>query len=180
MKKVATARQYARRIFPLATTSIEDVLSFFDRVAEGLKTSKDFRLFLRHPSIPAEEKEAMLLKLYPNKIPDFILEWVKRLVEKDEVSLVDEIFLELKRKYDDNRNIQEVKVESVFPLEEAEKQKITEKMDRYIGKKTTIKCSINPELISGVVIRVNDEMIDNSIKSEFRELSDRLLTVSQT
>ena len=63
-------------------------------------------------------------------------------------------------------------VTAIFPKEltEAQKEKLTENLKKLKGKDVVIHYRIDEKLIGGGLIRINDEVIDGSIKTQLNSI----------
>jgi len=68
---------------------------------------------------------------------------------------------------------QEVVVETAMALTDDLRQAIVKHVGEYIGKEPLLIERVVPELIGGVVIRINDIQIDGSVSSRIRTLRQK-------
>ncbi|MCS4489822.1 F0F1 ATP synthase subunit delta [Corynebacterium sp. ES2794-CONJ1] len=66
-------------------------------------------------------------------------------------------------------------VESAVELSESQKQALSSKLERIYGRAMSIHLEVNPSLLGGMIIRVDDEVIDGSYTGKIDRL--RLLQV---
>ena len=72
--------------------------------------------------------------------------------------------------YYHRHQIEEVKVESVYALDNAQMRKLNAALENLLGGKVTVDYQISPELIGGLRIKYGSTMIDNSIASKLNRL----------
>ncbi len=53
-------------------------------------------------------------------------------------------------------------VRSAAPMSELQQQRLVDSLTRLYGRRVTVHVEVDPELLSGVVVRVGDEVIDGS------------------
>ena len=52
--------------------------------------------------------------------------------------------------------------------------KLRGKMEQVTGKKVELKCSVDPSIMGGIVVKVNNEQFDTSLRTRLEELAARL------
>lgn len=60
------------------------------------------------------------------------------------------------------------------PLTEAQETRLTASLARIYGRSVSLRLEVDPELLGGLVVRVNDEVIDGSVLSRLSGLRHRL------
>lgn len=60
------------------------------------------------------------------------------------------------------------------PLTEAQETRLTTSLARIYGRPVSLRLEVDPELLGGLVVRVNDEVIDGSVLSRLSGLRHRL------
>ena len=49
--------------------------------------------------------------------------------------------------------------------------KLRGKMEQVTGKKVELKCSVDPSIMGGIVVKVNNEQFDTSLRTRLEELA---------
>lgn len=73
------------------------------------------------------------------------------------------------------KRIKIVEIQTARPLGQAQEQKILEQLNKYIGAQVELKKQIEKKLIGGTVIRIDDEIIDGSVKRTLKDLKNTLI-----
>ncbi|MBU2615447.1 MAG: ATP synthase F1 subunit delta, partial [Elusimicrobia bacterium] len=141
-------------------------------IAKILETTPDVNKFLAHPLFSLEEKKQLLFKNFKTKLSPDIKECLAVLIQKGKIFLVKEILEELKKLQKEKGNIQEVSVESSWELSGKEKTEIEDKLKKSAGKKVAVQYSLNKKLIGGLIVKIDDEIIDNSLKAKLNSLKE--------
>jgi F-type H+-transporting ATPase subunit delta len=68
----------------------------------------------------------------------------------------------------------DVEVTSAVELSEEQLAEISNKLELRLERKVQLNCSIDETLLSGVIIRAGDLVIDNSARGRLDRLSDAL------
>lgn len=65
-------------------------------------------------------------------------------------------------------------VESAVAVDEAEKKAVSRIVSRLTGSEVKLQCRVNPEILGGLVIKAGDWIIDTSIESQLKALTESL------
>lgn len=74
----------------------------------------------------------------------------------------------------ESEKIKEAKVTSVVELSEDYKKELAEKLSKRFGYKIILQCHLDPNLIGGLLIHVDNTAIDNSVRGQFLRLEEKL------
>ena len=171
MDSINVSKRYALAIYDFATENDEvfEVFEVLNLLLEHIKNDEDFKKFLKYPIIDKEEKKKLINHIYSdvNKQSLKILDY---LVDKDRLLHIKEIYEEYSKIYYEKHK--KLIVTAIFPKEltEAQKEKLTENLKKLKGKDVVIHYRIDEKLIGGGLIRINDEVIDGSIKTQLNSI----------
>ena len=171
MDSINVSKRYALAIYDFATENDEvfEVFEVLNLLLEHIKNDEDFKKFLKYPVIDKEEKKKLINHIYSdvNKQSLKILDY---LVDKDRLLHIKEIYEEYSKIYYEKHK--KLIVTAIFPKEltEAHKEKLTENLKKLKGKDVVIHYRIDEKLIGGGLIRINDEVIDGSIKTQLNSI----------
>ncbi|MDP3740877.1 MAG: ATP synthase F1 subunit delta [bacterium] len=102
--------------------------------------------------------------------------FVKLLKENRDLEMIDEIEKEF---LDYDRSVHGVKIAQVSTareLSEAEESRIVDELNEHVAAKVELKKKIDKGLIGGVLIKIDDELIDGTVKGNLRDLKNILTT----
>ena len=60
------------------------------------------------------------------------------------------------------------------PLTEQQETRLSTALARIYGRTVSLRVAVDPDLLGGLVVRVNDEVIDGSVLSRLTSLKHRL------
>ncbi len=131
---------------------------------------------LAHPKIAREEKVRMVEKSFRGRVPDEMTALFMLLVEKNHMDKLDDVMLYVIQQTKEYKRIGVAHVKTAVPLTEEQKKAVEKRLletTDYLSFEMDYKT--DPALIGGMVIRINDRVIDSSIQSKLyalrRELS---------
>ena len=103
------------------------------------------------------------------------IEFLKIIQRAKRLGCVKEIyenFLSLKRK---KENTQKVVVQSAFELSLGQKNELESSLQNKLNKTIELSIDINPDLMGGFVVKIDDFVIDQSVKAKLNKLKTELL-----
>jgi len=66
-------------------------------------------------------------------------------------------------------------VVSAVPLNGNLGEKLSRELSRWLGKSVAIQFSVDQSILGGIIIRLGDKVIDQSIRRQLEDLRDRLV-----
>jgi F-type H+-transporting ATPase subunit delta len=101
------------------------------------------------------------------------------LILKGRLKNADQISDQYDNLLDAQRGIKHAVVTTAVAIDETEKSKITTQLEKITGKKVTVKLQVNPNIIGGMVARIEDTLIDGSIRNRLDLLRRDLVEASK-
>jgi F-type H+-transporting ATPase subunit delta len=136
-------------------------------------SSPDLRLFLHSPIIKKEKKRAAIEAIFGDKIQDITNNLLKILSDKDREMLIEDItshFIDLYNIHHGNMN---VSVTSAYALDKKQKSDLINKLEKVSGKNVLLHATVDKSLLGGLKVRIDDTVIDGSVKYKLSQLRDR-------
>lgn len=171
------ASRYAKALLDLAVEQkvLDNVNADMINAAEVFTGSKDLAAVLKSPVISPVKKVEILESVFTKNLSPMSIGFMKLIVKNTRAGLLPEIadsFIELYKKHN---NIVDVYLTSATPLDGSAKEKILQKIKlRYNGQLNVIE-KIDPSLIGGFVVRIDDNQVDASISNQLANLKNVLL-----
>jgi F-type H+-transporting ATPase subunit delta len=96
-------------------------------------------------------------------------------LENGRLSAMSEIAAQFQALVDAETGISQARVDSAFPLDDAQLAELRATMERRFGRKLEMTVAIDPELIGGVRVAVGDEVLDTSIRARLEQMKAALV-----
>jgi F-type H+-transporting ATPase subunit delta len=176
MKSNKDINKYAEAIFIIAEKS-GDILEISLQLKSLLhlyKTSPDIRLFLQSKRITFSNKSKILKVVFKNVLSDFSLNVLLQLLEDEMILVIEKIIKRVQVLIDSKRNTVEIEVSTASSISDNELENITNEIERKLDKKVELVNTIDPQILGGVKLRVSNTIIDGSIATRLKKLSDLL------
>jgi F-type H+-transporting ATPase subunit delta len=81
---------------------------------------------------------------------------------------------EYDRLLNEHYGIKTAEVTTAVQLDSTEAEKLEKQLESLVGKKVTMKLKVNPAILGGFIARIDDSMIDGSIRNRLETLKKRL------
>lgn len=175
------SKSYCDAIFSLAQEShqLDQYKEQLELVCETVKNDAQYRAVMTHPKISKENKKEMLEAIYGKELDHTLLNFLKLLVDKGRFRNIEDITKEFVKSYNIEKDIQVVYVKSAAPLKAQEVAQLKEKLEIKLKKNVDFILSVDPDLIAGIRIKINDQIIDNSAIGRLKRLKNAVLNVSE-
>tara|TARA_Y100000588_G_C13990848_1_gene811396 strand:- start:13 stop:546 length:534 start_codon:yes stop_codon:yes gene_type:complete len=168
------ARPYAKAAFDFAVEKGEldqwsQMLSFAAEVAQN----NDIHNLLSS-SLTAEKLAEVFIAVCGEQFDEFGQNLIKVMAENGRLMAFPDVckeFLLLKKEHEKEIDVE---VTSAVELSEEQRADISSKLEQRLARKVQLNCSIDETLLSGVIIRAGDLVIDNSARGRLDRLSDAL------
>ncbi|MBE6452522.1 MAG: ATP synthase F1 subunit delta [Alphaproteobacteria bacterium] len=176
MKKISktkVANTYAMALLETALDKkvlnkvFDDVL----KIKSVLAQDAGFVGFMTNPMYSDDDKSKALSEVVKKtKISTVSAQFLDVLRQNRRLCYLDIISDEFVHLYYKHNDIAEVEVESVKALSAGQNKKMLAVLEKQLGKKAVVTCSINPELIGGLRVRVGSKMFDDSVVTKLNHL----------
>ncbi len=172
MDKIITysAKNYAEALFETG----KEYAAALNTVLEVMKTSADFMHIMSNPAIDLNVKYSILDEIFQGKIDDKVLQFLKILTEKNRLREFEEISDSYKERVNEANNVTPVEITSAIDLNEDFKTRIINKLGEKLGKTIIPEWKTDKEIISGLVFKIGDDIIDTSLKTKVESIGKNI------
>lgn len=180
MPTTKAARRYATALLELAKErdEVEELLSDIEFMHNTMQDSRELVVFLRNPIINFDDKISALEKLFFDELQEPTRLFIKLLARKDRVNLLDQICQAFIEKYKEYAGIITVEVFVAEEISEEQQELLHEKLEQKTQKKVDMNVNVDESLKGGMAIRIDDTVIDGTIKHKLAELEESLLSTT--
>ena len=181
-KDLLVAQRYAQALFEIARQMHQDHLieAELESVSTALKQNASIEKFLANPSLNTDEKRKLLQRIYQERnqeIYEILLNFFTILFEKNRFYLIHDIAVYFKKIADEAQGQGIAEVHSARPITADSERQIVSRLEKLAGYKIAVKNVIDPSLIGGVVVKMRNKVIDDSVKNKIQLMKKELTKV---
>ena len=168
--------RYAEALFSLKkeSSSLDESLKEVKELQKIIKDNPDFLMLLDSSNLSIEERINIIDKVLVN-VDDEIKSLLKVMVENHRILLVNDVFEDFNSLINAERGVKEGLLYSAFEISDEQLQKINKTISEVEGHPTYLRVVIDPSIIGGIKVVVNDHIYDGSLKKRIENMKLTLL-----
>ncbi|MBR0410539.1 MAG: ATP synthase F1 subunit delta [Eubacterium sp.] len=169
---------YGDALFELALSEekLDETGDEVRAVREIFIHNEELPKFLNHPKIIKEEKLAVIENIFSGKVSDQLLGFLHIIVSKDRHNEIIPIFDHFLHRVKEYKGIGTAKVTSAVPLSPAQKAAVEKRLlETTEYRSFEMEYQVVPEILGGLVIRIEDRIFDSSLKTRINNLRKQLI-----
>lgn len=176
MQEIA-AKRYANALFEAGVdeNKLDLFLEQLEIVSNSYKNSEDLGMFLNHPTITIEEKKSVIENIFKGNIDEDIMKLVFLLIENGRVNEVTLVFGNFKKLVEEHKGIKIVYATTAIKMTDEEISDLEEKLSAKYNLKVILENSIDESVIGGVYLKIDDEVIDGTIKGNLEKIQKEVM-----
>ncbi|MCS6950249.1 MAG: ATP synthase F1 subunit delta [bacterium] len=171
------ARRYARALFNAAVQQqmVEEVGNSFRELLHTLEEQPALRQLLLNPLMARERKQQLVQQALAGKVHPLLVSLLNVMIRKRRENVLEEVFHEYGKLYDEHLGILRVQAISARPIDELQERALVRSLEQRTGKTVVLDKQVDPSLIGGIVVRIGDTVIDGSVHGQLQRLRHYLL-----
>lgn len=174
-------RRYAKALYKFASDKGDtaEMYQMMQNLSDAFESTPGLRTAISNPFVEVKQKADLVVAAAQAQgdKADQITDLVKLLVKNNRIEILPQIALVYGQIYREENNIYKVQVESASPLNEQDKQRLTDAIEKKLnGAHAEMSFTVNPDLIGGFVVNIDNTRLDASILKEFSRLRQQLLS----
>jgi len=126
------------------------------------------------PRVSTEEKEAMIDAICGGRVRPTTLHALHVLARHDRLGLLGQVVDAAGRLADERDGLRRAEFITAVPLGEPERQTLLAEVSAALGLRLAPTFTVDPDLLGGLIVRVEDTVHDHSVATSLRHLGDRL------
>lgn len=173
MSTFRVASRYAKSILELSVEKgiLEQVHKDMNKLISLANSSNEFSDVLKSPVISSDEKLKVLKSLFQKEANVLTISFFELVCKKGRASVLPAMAKEYHKQYNLHLGIQSAELTSTVKLDAQTLDALSDVVKEISGKqKVELIEKIDPNLIGGFILRVEDRQIDESIKSKLQQL----------
>lgn len=172
-KEMAIARVYSQALLAAAAGSEAELLAELGELTRLAAADRGFADFLASPTIDAKDRARSIEKMFRGRLSDVATDALQVINRKGRLALLPAIAEQLRRLLRDREQRVDVSVKTAIPLTGALRQEIRSAVARFTGRQPDLHEVVDPALIGGIVLQVEDQKVDASVLHEISKYRRR-------
>lgn len=173
--KSKASRRYSLALYGVAEEKgkLDEVLKDITFAINLIKDNHELELFFDSPVIPKNKKLEVVKNIFGEKISPLTMSFMDLLLERRRGALTREIFEDFIKLKKEREGVVDVTVKTSVELNDSEKANMKSKIEAYTKLKGDLTFEIDKSIIGGFVAKIDDTILDASIKRQLEILKDK-------
>jgi F-type H+-transporting ATPase subunit delta len=171
---------YARSLLDLANEQkqAQEVGQEMAALSEIVAANPIFRDYLADPGISRSERTAAVEKIFRGRVSPLVYNFLGVLNNHDRLRLIEQIASAYDELLDEQIGNIEVDVTSAVRLSPTELEQVRQRVSRALSKNAILHPYVDDAILGGLVVRVEDRVVDASVRSQLEAIRRQLLATS--
>lgn len=168
--------RYAKAVFETAKEKgiLEKLYLDFNLIGKSISENKEFYHVITSPVIKASDKTNLLKTVYETKVNPLTMRFLEMLVENNREAYISDIARNFAIFYRNEKNIKEVVLTTPTGIDSKITDKVADAVAIAYKSGVEIKEELKPEMIGGVIVRIDNLQLDMSVATQLREIRESL------
>lgn len=171
------AERYAKAVLDIAEDNkvLDFVKNDLVTVSKTIQDNKDLKDILQHPLVKIKDKHDIMEQVFADKISPYVINLIKILLDRNRMFIFDIISDSYKMLFNKRFNIAEAEVITAIKIDEATQNNIQQKLSELLSKHVELNSKVDPEIIAGMIVKLDDMIIDGSINGRLESIKRQLI-----
>ena len=175
MKNAVISKRYADAFLEFArdTIGFEKGLEELQDLKRVFHDNPEFGSFINSPQIVDREKRAFIDDALKDNFSEEARQFLKLLLVKGRINMFPDIAEYARVEYSHGIEV-EALLKTSYPLDTGDIQRIKAAMEKEFNKKLHLYVELDPDLLGGIYVKVENTIIDGSVKRRLDDLKEKL------
>jgi F-type H+-transporting ATPase subunit delta len=176
-QELRIADVYAEALFELAQDAgrVAEVRAELNELAKLFRRQPEFEKFMTSRALEAEGRAGGLEKMFRDRLSDVVLNTLLVMNQHGRCGLLPALRRRYVRRQEEAANEIEVTVTSAVDLSRSQKAEAVELAARASGRKPVVEYVVDPDILGGLILRVGNLRMDNSLRRHLGVARGQLL-----
>mgnify|MGYP005838352947 CR=1 FL=1 len=169
--------RYAKAFFELVAER-----KILEKAAEDIRTiqsvwkeSEDLQVALLNPVIPPSGKKKIIKALFAGKVEEITIHFLDLILQNRRENYLPDILRRFMHLYTTSLGVKPAELITAVPVSEEIAGRVSEVLRRMFKSEISVTPVVQPSLIGGFIVRIDDLQIDASIVSQLRLIKRQLV-----
>lgn len=166
-------KRYAKALFSFALVQNESekVMDDMNLVHNTIEQSRELQLLLKNPLLHSKKKKTIIKAIFESHVGKTVLTYLMIIVQKDRETYIRDIAMQFVVLYKEYYNIKTAYLSTAGQVDDVIRQTIVQTLKEQLNADIELVEELQQELIGGIILKVDDQEIDMSLKKRLNELS---------
>ena len=168
--------RYAKALFlsALEEKNLDSVIKDVDLINTSFKV-EGFKEMLESPVVKTSEKKALAEKVYAKNVSDLTLRFLDLILSNKREVYLQGILRNFTQMYRQHMGIKNAELTVAAEVTKEYHKKFLDLLEKVFDSKMKLNNKINPDIIGGFILKVDDEQFDASISTSLSRIKKNLL-----
>ena len=178
MDESSISVRYARALFELSEEekNLSALKNDTELIANVCNSSPEFMQLLKNPVVKASQKIHIVLLIFKEKIDGLTLDFLKLVIQNKREIFITSICRNILSLIKEAKGIKTVILTTATGIDEKSLDNITKILEEELGSTVEISGKINPRILGGMILRIDDKQYDASIAARLSKIKKELLS----
>jgi F-type H+-transporting ATPase subunit delta len=172
MRSVKIANRYAKSLLLLAKehSLVEEIAGDMKLLVSVGAENRDFQILLKSPVVKKDKKISILDALFAADFQKITMMFLHLITRKNREGVMLEIAESFLRQYREMKGIKDAVVTTATMLSDLQRQTVESRLKIWAKGDVNITYNVNPDIIAGIVVRMEDVEYNGSVASKLLAL----------
>jgi F-type H+-transporting ATPase subunit delta len=144
-------------------------------ISNVCKNSTDFILLLETPVVKTSEKSRLISKIFENKIHPLTLDFLQLIVKNNRETFIPSISRDTLDFIRREKNIKSAVLTTAIQIDQSLIEEVETLLEKELEGKVELTEKVNPDIIGGLILRIDDKQMDASVSTQLKKVKQQLL-----
>jgi F-type H+-transporting ATPase subunit delta len=177
MKTSSESLIYAKSLIQLAKAGVDlqSVNADLQLAVETVTTNLELKEALASSRLANKKKRDILEEIFSSRLSPLAVGFINLLVSIEKINLLPEIAEQFNLLAQTEERKVLAEVTTAIPLDEPMLDKLTKRLSQITGKDVVIRHRLDPDIIGGLVVRIDGRVLDGSLKHQLNMLKEKMI-----
>jgi F-type H+-transporting ATPase subunit delta len=142
-------------------------------VDQYLDASPQLDAAFASPRVDEDEKVRVIDRIFADQFDPILIKFLKVMARRGRLAYIRAVRDAAEDIHDELLGRVLASVQTAFPLDDALRNQITDRLGSVMNKQVRLRESVDPELIGGMLIRIGDRVFDSTISNQLNKMAKR-------
>lgn len=177
MSASRVAARYAKSLLELAQEKqiLEVIYSDMTAFVEVVEANKQFVNLLKSPIVTGDKKMGVLKTLFQKSFNTLTISFFEIIIRKHREEFLPQVAQSFIDQYREVNGIAHASIKTAIAIDSNTAELVKQYLEQQSGKKVDLTPMVDPSLIGGLVIQIEDKLYDASISGKLKKAKQELL-----